>query len=243
MEGRRAVAGNTATGVLKLAALALMAADHAGQALFPGVIELRLIGRVAFPLYAWCLVVGFERTRSVPRYLGRMALLGLVSQPLYVLAMGRDWTEPNILLTLCLALCALWGIRENRGLSRWWAPALALVLAYLLKCDYDVRGILLVLLIYVLRGNRGALAAGLTLFCLLWGVDSMPLNFIFGQRIHLKGALLPLLSPWLRVQCFAALSVPLIVCRFPGDIRMPAWLGYGLYPAHLLVLYLLDCCL
>ena len=53
MEDRRSLAGNTATGVLKLIALALMLVDHAGKMLFPGVLEMRMLGRMAFPLYCW----------------------------------------------------------------------------------------------------------------------------------------------------------------------------------------------
>ena len=129
MEDRRALAGNTATGVLKLIALALMFVDHAGKMLFPGVLEMRMLGRIAFPLYCWCLVVGFHYTRSVPKYLFRIGLTGLISQPLYMLALNHTWREPNVFLTLFLGLCALWGIREKRWCSHLWAPAAALALA------------------------------------------------------------------------------------------------------------------
>ena len=129
MEDRRSLAGNTATGVLKLIALALMLVDHAGKMLFPGVLEMRMLGRMAFPLYCWCLVVGFHYTRSVPKYLLRIGLTGLISQPLYMLALNHTWREPNVFLTLLLGLCALWGIREKRWYSHLWAPAAALELA------------------------------------------------------------------------------------------------------------------
>ena len=43
--------GNTSTGVLKLIALIFMFVDHAGKMLFPGIPELRMLGRIAFPLY------------------------------------------------------------------------------------------------------------------------------------------------------------------------------------------------
>ena len=59
------LAGNTATGALKIIALCFMFMDHAGKMLFPNVPELRVLGRIAFPLYAWCLVVGFHYTRNV----------------------------------------------------------------------------------------------------------------------------------------------------------------------------------
>lgn len=38
----------------------------------------------------------------------------------------------------------------------------------------------------------------------------------------------------------AILALPLMLVRFPKDIRMPAWLGYSLYPAHLALLLILE---
>lgn len=118
MESRRPIAGNTSTGWLKIIALVFMFIDHSGKMLFPYVPEMRILGRIAFPLYAWCMVVGFHYTRSVPKYLLRMLLIGLASQPLYVLALNHTWLQPNIFLTLLLALGALWGIREKSGSVR-----------------------------------------------------------------------------------------------------------------------------
>lgn len=66
-----AIAGCTATGVLKILALVFMFIDHAGKMLFPQIAEMRMLGRIAFPLYCWCMVVGISYTRSVPKYLGR----------------------------------------------------------------------------------------------------------------------------------------------------------------------------
>lgn len=62
------LAGNTATGALKLIALCFMMIDHMGKMLFPQVPEMRILGRIAFPLYAWCMVVGFHYTRNPWRY-------------------------------------------------------------------------------------------------------------------------------------------------------------------------------
>ncbi|MBQ3095263.1 MAG: fimbrial assembly protein, partial [Clostridia bacterium] len=50
------IAGNTNTGLLKWLALIFMFLDHAGKMCFPGVPEMRILGRIAFPLYCWCLV-------------------------------------------------------------------------------------------------------------------------------------------------------------------------------------------
>lgn len=240
--GEVRVAGNRATGLLKVAALAFMLCDHMGKMLFPGVPEMRLLGRIAFPLYAWCLVVGFCHTRSVPKYMLRLAGVGLISQPLYMRALNHTWDQPNIFLTLLVALGALWGIRERRWLSQVWAPALALALSVALKCDYGWKGVLLIMLLYAARQSRPALAAVMVAFCLYWGTGSSTVNALFGLPLSMQGlAVLPtLLQPWLRLQAFAVLALPLMLWRCPVKWRLPAWPGYLLYPAHLALLIALE---
>ena len=86
----RVPAGNQATGLLRIIALVFMFIDHSGKVLFNNAADMRLLGRIAFPLYVWCMVVGLRRTRSVPRYLLRLLVVGLISQPLYLLALDSE---------------------------------------------------------------------------------------------------------------------------------------------------------
>ena len=72
------------TTVLKLIALLSMALDHTGAVLFPQAQWMRIIGRLAFPIYCFCLVEGYRHTSSVPRYLARLGLFALLSEiPFY----------------------------------------------------------------------------------------------------------------------------------------------------------------
>ena len=242
MTVRKSIAGNTATGWLKILALLFMFCDHAGKMLLPNVPEMRMLGRIAFPLYCWCLVVGSHYTRSFPKYILRMLLVGAVSQPLYMWGLNHTWDEPNIFLTLTIALCGLWGLKEKKWFSHIWAPVLALVAAALLGCDYGWRGVLLVFLLYAVRDSRSGIAAVMIAFCLYWGGTSSMVKEVFG--LPLTGwyppALSGLISPWLRLQGLAILALPLMLIRFPRDIRLPAWLGYAIYPAHLVVLIILE---
>ena len=237
----RQIAGNRATGVLKMIALALMMCDHMGKMLFPGVIEMRGLGRSAFPLYAWCLVVGATYTRSMAKYMLRLAAIGLISQPLYMVALNHTWREPNIFFTLLVALGALWGIREKKWLSHIWAPVMALAAAVLLKCDYSWQGVLLILLLYAVRDRRSGIAAVMIAFCLYWGGSSRVISELFGVSLSVTGTVLPsLLYPWLRLQTMAILALPLILWPCKKKLILPAWLGYALYPAHLIVLWALE---
>lgn len=234
----RAIGGNPNTGLLKVIALIFMFIDHAGKMCFPDVFEMRILGRIAFPLYCWCLVMGAQHTRSFPKYLGRLALIGLISQPLYMAALNHPWSKANIFLTLIVALLGLWGMREKKLLSHIWAPVLALMLAHLLSVDYGWKGVLLVFLLWGVRSSRAGIAAVMIAFCLFWGASSttvtkfFTLSFAGISRTTFGG----LITPFLRLQGLAILALPLMLLHLPGRIRLPKWAGYALYPAHLVVL-------
>ena len=272
--GNPPVAGNTATGVLKLIALLFMFIDHSGKVIFANNQDMRLLGRIAFPIYIWCMIVGLERTRSVPKYLLRILLVGFLSQPLYVLALDSQgnlstlfrqlvaplaegfslpalwtviraffFTKPNIFLTLFLGLAALWGIREKKYVSHLWAPTAAVILATVLNVDYGWKGVVLMILMYAARGNRGALAAVMIAFFLYWGTAYRVTTSLFGLSFDVMALpdwLSGPLSAFLRLETYALLSLPFILCRFPRDLRMPKWVSYALYPAHLELLILLK---
>jgi hypothetical protein len=236
-------AGNTATTWLKIIALVFMFMDHAGKMLFPNIPEMRMIGRIAFPIYVWCMIVGFHYTRSVPKYLLRILIVGLASQPLYNLALAHTWKEPNVFLSLSLGLCALWGIREKNFLSQIWAPAAAILLATLLNADYGWKGILLFILLYAVRDTRPGIAAVIIAVFLFWGSFYGVTKSFFGFGIDLNKldpSLSKPLSSLLRLETYAILSLPFILIRFGNDLKMPRWAGYLLYPWHLALLYALE---
>ena len=266
-------AGNLATGVLKLIALAFMIIDHSGKVLCGNMYEMRVLGRIAYPIYVWCMIVGFSRTRSVPKYLLRILLVGLLSQPLYVLALDNQrnvgvllqallapladgfsfaglWSvlysflkKPNIFLSLLIGLAALWGVREKKFFCHIWGPALALCLATLLNADYGWRGIAFMLMLYAVRNTRPGIAAVMISFFLFWGSSYSKTTSLFGISTDLTNwpkFLSDPLNALMRMETYAILSLPLILIRFPRDIRLPKWVSYGIYPAHLVLLILLK---
>ncbi len=234
------LAGNLDTSLLKLLALCLMLVDHLGATVFRPVFELRLIGRMAMPLYAWCIVVGSVKTRNPARYLGRLLLLGVLSQPLYMMALNHSVSSLNILFTLSLGMMGIWGMRERKYGSHIWAPVLCLLVACFVSVDYGWRGVLFIYLLYGARKTRGGLAATLIAYGLFWGLASGG-----GSNSQLFGLTLPwvgvsglneLISPFFRTQAMIWLSLPLILIPTHSHVHMPHWLGYSLYPAHLVIL-------
>ena len=141
--------------VLKLIAVVSMLIDHAAYSLFlagvftgRGYVYMRAVGRIAFPIFAYMIVNGFEKTHDVRRYFSRLALFAVISQPVYRLAFtaanygAQALTGGGITLSLtaanitapCLAalIAAAYLIFACRGrveLSLLWVCA-ALVLPY-----------------------------------------------------------------------------------------------------------------
>ena len=346
-------AGNLSTGLLKLIALVFMFIDHSGKVLFNNCQEMRIIGRIAFPIYVWCMVVGFCRTRNVTRYILRVLLVGFISQPLYLFALDSQtdlgvlfrqvfepltggfslqglWEvlftvflkKPNIFLTLALGLIALCAVRERDWLRKafwpgvivlsmaildlihdgtfsrigqavsapfvsgfsfaavlealctvflkapnyflhiiiaagllWmfsgkgrragqvWGPAAVMLLAGILSVDYGWEAILFFILLWAVRGSRPAIASVVTAYFLFWGARYQVTPSLFGEKVDLAflpSSLSAPLSRIMRMEGYGLLALPLILVRIPWKFRMPKWLGYGLYPLHLVILIVLK---
>jgi len=234
------LAGNLNTSLLKVLALVFMCFDHFGKMLFPNVLEMRMVGRLAFPIYAWCLVVGACHTRHMGRYALRLLVVGISFQPLYMAALNHTWKEPNIFLTLFLGLSAIAAIRMRKGFSHIWGPILALVLAQWVRCDYGWGGVLLILLLYLARKDCGGICAVMIAFCLFWGASSSTVLRLFGQRlsIYQMPGIGAIAQSFLKLQGLAVLSLPFIVIPMPWKMKMNHWIAYALYPLHLLILWL-----
>ncbi|MFA4932459.1 MAG: TraX family protein [Caldisericia bacterium] len=201
---------------LKLVAIVAMTVDHVGAILLPQVSWLRIIGRVAFPLFAYQLAIGYLHTRNLSRYVRRLAVWGLIAQPVYMIAFGVRLWSLNIFATLLLGLLAIWGWDHRR----WWAVALALSLTFIqlwlpaVGPDYGLYGVLLCLASFVLFQHRDQLAIGHGLLHMLAGIMFWP------------------------SQVYAVASIPFIL--WPPRLylhRLPR-LFYAYYSVHLALLVL-----
>ena len=237
-------AGNEKTAFLKVMALIFMVMDHCGVIFFRGVLEWRAFGRLAYPIYAWCIVVGMGYTRNPARYSLRLLALALASQFFYMKALNHGWTEGNVLITLLLGQLAVYGMQRRRFGSEYWAPVLAVVVSLMIKMDYGYKGVLLVILLYLAKDSRQALIATMIGFCLFWGEGTSLVNSLFGLDYsplkNLAAYSQSLYSVVFRLQNFAVLSLIFIACPIGWRKRHPAWLSYLAYPGHLLILWVLK---
>lgn len=225
------VQSNLDTDFLKLIAIVSMLIDHIGGAFFPEAGVFRWIGRLAFPIFCYCLTVGLLYTHDIKRYLGRLGLFAVLSQPFYVLAFHPhdwrlEWSNWNIFFTLFLSLLAMYGLKERK----WWLFLLGFFAVSFGNFDYAGTGVQTMLIFYLCR-NRPRLGAGLFVLSYLPALWS-------GYALDpLCPALGPLTVNW---TIFAVLAAPLIFCRTHTGIKVPKWFFYAFYPAHLAVIALLQ---
>lgn len=232
------IAGNRDTGLLKIIAFVLMVTDHVGARIFPNVIELRILGRIAFPLYIWCMAVGASYTHDPLKYALRLLLVGLISQPCYMLGLNHTWSQWSVFFTLFLGYMGILGMQQKRYGSQYWAPLLALAVPCFVTMDYGWRGVLLVMLMYLARRNRGAIVALMVSFCLYWGSAYAPVTKVFGMELTGGFFNLEIVKAFTRLQALAILALPLILWPKKTRAPLPKWLGYAAYPGHLIALWI-----
>lgn len=138
---------------LKWIAMISMLIDHTGAVLFPQYIQMRIIGRLAFPIYCFLLVEGAVHTRDIRKYELRLLLFALASELPFDLAFytRMDFRHQNVFFTLFLGLVVVEQYQKHREkLSSFIIFLIVMVLAEVLNTDYGAAGIIFVLLFYLL---------------------------------------------------------------------------------------------
>lgn len=185
---------------LKVLAMIAMTCDHAGLQLFPELGILRIIGRLALPIYAYMIAEGCRYTRDRKKYLLRMAGMAGLCQIVYFVVMGSLYQ--CILVTFSLSICLIYATdRLKKGEAGAKAAFFGSLAAIWFVCrvlpdllpntdfavDYGIWGVLFPVLIY-LEPTKG-LVLGLFLLALDFGgtqwfaLAAVPLLMLYnGQR-------------------------------------------------------------
>ncbi len=161
---------------LKIIALVTMTLDHVGLLLMDNYKPMRLIGRLAFPIFAYMIAEGCRFTKNKRNYFLKIFILGILCQAVYYIT--EQSLYQGILMTFSVSILisytVLWAEKirnekkKERGLclAAWLLPA-ALIAAIAVLCgelpvlpidlritfDYGFWGILLPVWI-VLGKNR-----------------------------------------------------------------------------------------
>ncbi len=103
--------------LLKIVALVTMLIDHIGYLYFPYEMMFRTIGRIAFPIFAYQVALGFQKTSSRSRYGKRLFIFALISQVPYLWfnpTLSFEWQGLNIMFTLLFSLGVLQSLETSK---------------------------------------------------------------------------------------------------------------------------------
>ncbi len=220
---------------LKLIAIITMFIDHVGAILIEPVLRttpswkqgpilwgfsvselhrinmvLRLIGRLAFPIFTFLLVEGFLHTRNKKNYLLRLSAFAFLSEIPFDLARSRvffDFSYQNVYFTLAIGMAVMWGMQVYANSpGKWLSPVAGMGLAILLQSDYSWYGIGLIVIHYLIHQSHKNI----------------------GKVV---------LACWLSAQYTAVLAL-IPIHWYNGQRGLPLrYIFYWFYPVHLLILY------
>lgn len=225
--------------ILKYLAILAMLLDHIAWYLMefssPWAQAFHIVGRITAPLMCFFLAQGYVYTRSLPRYLGRLAVFAALSQiPWYLLHPAKGWLTFNFLFTLALSLLAIHAWETVKSLPlRLLAVAACVAASW--YCDWHVYAPVWCLLFYVFRDDRGKQLLSFTGVALLYMEETVRARLNAGFSLHTA----------LRTSAFTLgvfLAVPLLLSHNgrKGRIGWSKWVFYWFYPAHLAVLAVLQ---
>ena len=215
---------------LKIIALVAMTCDHIGLQLFPQYDILRIIGRLALPMFAYMIAEGCRYTKNRKKYLCNILGLGILCQAVYFVA--EQSLYQCILITFSLSIVLIYVIeyaKEKRtigswsivlviGLAMWFitAPLPAMLEATTdFAIDYGFWGVVLPVIIYFAPSTYKVLATAI--------------------------ALIPLCLELGNFQWYCLIAVVLLALyngkRGKANIKT---IFYIYYPAHLVCIYLIG---
>ena len=213
---------------LKILACITMLIDHIGAVFYPEVFLLRMIGRIAFPIFAFLLVEGFIHTHNVKKYLTRLGLFAFISEVPFDLAFHNQWlylNSQNVFFTLFLGLTLLIVYEKIQSIPFYVFLAVfgACLFATLIQADYYFFGILMIYCFYKYRNN------------IVKKLVFLSIIQIF--MVSISTEFFTVISLFRVLQIFAIFSLlPIYLYNMKKGFQLK-YLFYAFYPIHLFILF------
>ena len=115
---------------------------------------LNVIGRIAFPIFAFTLNEGYVHTRSLKKYLLRLFIFAVSIQMPSIL-FGYDYPM-NIFFTLFLGLLSIciFNLKKMNVILKIILIGFILFFSQKFKLDYGIYGILVIINFNIFRNNK-----------------------------------------------------------------------------------------
>jgi len=220
--------------MLKVLAATTMLIDHVAVVFVNRIPwdvygQMRIVGRVAFPIFAFLLVEGFIHTRNRINYLARILGFGIAMIFGLAILSTLGIQVPlvvNIFITLGIGFMSIWFIEQfwdhSKVITLFFTLAIMLF-ADTIHTDYGAYGVAAIVLFYMLRQRRTLMVLGFVLLTLL---------SVFFDYARYEYATL--------TQVYAIVVVPFLLLYNgePGPYRFK-YFFYFFYPVHFIVLEVL----
>lgn len=195
---------------LKFIAMFTMLIDHIGYLFFPTQIWLRVIGRIAFPIFAFLIARGYRFTSDKKKYAIRLLIFGFISQvPYHFFAPGK-W---NIMFTLLIGLILI----EIYNSKYKYTCIPLLFIGYFFPVSYGVYGLAMILIFHVTYGNDNKTLNAYILLTIAYYLQSQN-----------------------SIQALSFLALVPILLDPKTSIKVPRMVGYWFYPGHIAALLLIQ---
>ena len=178
---------------------------------------LNVIGRIAFPIFAFTLNEGYVHTRSLKKYLLRLFIFAVSIQMPSIL-FGYDYPM-NIFFTLFLGLLSIYifNLKKMNVILKIILIGFILFFSQKFKLDYGIYGILVIINFNIFRNNK---------FKVL-------MNFLV---LNIYNVIFPKVFDLPDTQLFSLISLVFIFMYNGEKGRSMKYFFYLFYPIHFFIL-------
>ncbi|WP_036060563.1 TraX family protein [Leptotrichia wadei] len=202
--------------ILKIIGIVTMFLDHYHY-IVGGSEILNVIGRIAFPIFAFTLNEGYVHTRSLKKYLLRLFIFAVSIQMPSIL-FGYDYPM-NIFFTLFLGLLSIYifNLKKMNVILKIILIGFVLFFSQKFKLDYGIYGILVIINFNIFRNNK---------FKIL-------MNFLV---LNIYNVIFPKVFDLPDTQLFSLISLVFIFMYNGEKGRSMKYFFYLFYPIHFFIL-------
>ena len=216
--------------VLKIIGIITMLSDHIGDAILGKFSFFNLIGRIAFPIFAFQTVQSYIHTNNLKKHMIKLLIFGCISQVPFMLFLST-FTERfslNIFFTLFLGLFILFVYDKcNNKILGFLFVILTSIAGELINVDYGAFGVLLIFSFYFFKDKKIKMVISTILLCF---INYIP-NIIATPSLYLH---------YLNCIFFTLLSLIFILFYNKKEGPKSKYFFYIFYPLHLLILYIIH---
>ena len=223
---------------LKIIAAAAMFLDHFASVFLPHnellSLVFRVLGRTAAPVFCFFIAQGYYYTSNLKKYIIRLLIFALISHIPYNLAFGLSLSPlaaTSVIWPLAMGLMALAAIKSEKihFIFKLLITGACCALSY--TANWNFFAVLWIVGFGIYHGNfRRQIAS----FCIIGAA-------YLAWQLRRYGFFHTIYPQWFQPGIF--LAIPLLALysgRQGKKSKFTAWFFYVFYPAHLILLFLLN---